>query len=82
MFGFRETKSDNDFARIGYFILKIIVITPILLYTYLSTKNVNIKDWMIDIWLGYKIIEYYNQSSIFIKFSWFYKDKTRQCKYN
>ena len=80
MFGFGDSKSDNDLARIGYFFLKIIVVTPILLYTYLSTKNVNIKDWMIDILLGYKIIDYYDQSSIFIKFSWFCKSKTSRCK--
>ena len=45
---------------------------PKMIYYFYNIKNIKFKEWIYDILKGYKISRKYEDSSIFIKRSWFY----------
>ena len=65
MFGV-ETPYHSDLMRI-LFIPSYLVSTIVLyLFVFYNFKGISFKDWIFDILWGYKQIEYYKESSIFI----------------
>ena len=58
---------DEDKKKILYLLGWILTDIPGYSYVFLNTNNIKFKDWMIDVMMGYKIINYYGECSIFIK---------------
>ena len=72
--------SELDWAKVNdrfQFVLfnKFIVIEHIMMFWFIiyNFRGVNFKDWIFDILWGYKLIEYYKQSSIFIVSNWLHE---------
>ena len=49
----------------------------VLSYTYFNSKNIDFKEWILDVMLGYRIVNHYWECSLFIRWSIFYKESSR-----
>ena len=61
-----ETPYHNDLTRILFIPSYLFSTIVLYLFVFYNFKGISFKDWIFDILCGYKQIEYYKESSIFI----------------
>ena len=66
---------DTDINKVIYLIWWVLTDIPGFSYAILNAKNIQFKDWIVDVMLGYKVINHYGTWSIFIKRSQNYIEK-------
>ena len=74
-------KQCSGVERIFYLFVLIWSNINIVIYIVLNTKSTRFKQWVIDILIGYQILDQYKNASIFILSNRFYKESEKAHKY-
>ena len=66
MRGYWDCELYADWARLLYLLADAAVFVPIVLYIYFNSKNINFKDWMVDVMIGYRMLNnYWNRNGLY-----------------